>query len=46
MPAAPRSVAPGLLPGGPFRMGSTEFYPDEAPVHEAVVGAFEIEQHP
>ena len=23
------------LPGGSFRMGSTQFYPEEAPVHTA-----------
>lgn len=34
------------LPGGTYRRGSTEFYPDEAPVHEVTVGPFEIEQHP
>ncbi len=34
------------LPGGAFAMGSTDFYPDEAPVHTAVVGAFAIERHP
>jgi len=34
------------LPGGSFRMGSTSFYPEEAPVHTATVGAFAIERHP
>jgi formylglycine-generating enzyme required for sulfatase activity len=34
------------LPGGSFRMGSTAFYPDEAPVHTAIVEAFAIERHP
>ncbi len=34
------------LPGGDFRMGSTSFYPDEAPVHTATVAAFAIERHP
>ncbi|MFF2623110.1 formylglycine-generating enzyme family protein [Oerskovia jenensis] len=34
------------LRGGSFRMGSTEFYADEGPVHEATVAPFEIEQHP
>jgi sulfatase modifying factor 1 len=34
------------LPGGSFRMGSTSFYPEEAPVHTATVAAFAIEQHP
>ena len=27
-------------------MGSTSFYPDEAPVHTATVGAFAVERHP
>ncbi|MCZ2110096.1 MAG: formylglycine-generating enzyme family protein, partial [Dehalococcoidia bacterium] len=26
------------LPGGSFRMGSTSFYPEEAPIHPATVG--------
>jgi sulfatase modifying factor 1 len=34
------------LPGGSFRMGSTQFYPEEAPVHTATVAAFAIERHP
>jgi formylglycine-generating enzyme len=34
------------LPGGPFRMGSTQFYPEEAPAHTATVGAFAVERHP
>jgi formylglycine-generating enzyme required for sulfatase activity len=34
------------LPAGSFRMGSTRFYPEEAPVHTATVDAFAIEQHP
>jgi formylglycine-generating enzyme len=34
------------LPGGVFRMGSQQFYPDEGPVHDAQVGPFAIEQHP
>src|SRR4051812_48322193 len=33
------------LSGGPFRMGSTGFYPEEAPVHTATVAAFAIERH-
>jgi formylglycine-generating enzyme required for sulfatase activity len=32
--------------GGTFRMGSTSFYPEEAPVHTAVVADFAIERHP
>ncbi|BBX18538.1 sulfatase-modifying factor 1 [Mycolicibacterium duvalii] len=34
------------LPGGSFRMGSTRFYPEEAPVHTVTVEPFEIEAHP
>ncbi|BBZ05426.1 sulfatase-modifying factor 1 [Mycolicibacterium chitae] len=34
------------LPGGSFPMGSREFYPEEAPVHEATVAPFAIERHP
>jgi sulfatase modifying factor 1 len=34
------------LPGGSFRMGSTSFYPEEAPVHTVQVAAFAIERHP
>ncbi|CAM3140286.1 sulfatase-modifying factor 1 [Mycobacterium intermedium] len=34
------------LPGGTFRMGSTSFYPEEAPIHTATVPPFAIERHP
>ena len=34
------------LPGGPFLMGSTAFYPEETPVHQATVAAFAVERHP
>jgi sulfatase modifying factor 1 len=34
------------LPGGSFRMGSTSFYPEEAPIHTAAVAAFAVERHP
>lgn len=34
------------LEGGAFRMGSTAFYPEEAPVHTVTVAAFAIERHP
>jgi sulfatase modifying factor 1 len=34
------------LPGGAFRMGSTSFYPEEAPIHTATVGPFAVERHP
>ncbi len=32
--------------GGAFRMGSTQFYPEEAPVHTVTVATFAIERHP
>ncbi len=34
------------VPGGSFRMGSTSFYPEEAPIHTARVNPFAIERHP
>lgn len=34
------------LPGGSFRMGSTSFYPEEAPIHTMTVNTFAIERHP
>ena len=34
------------LPGGTYRMGSRDFYPEEAPVHDVTVAPFAIERHP
>ena len=34
------------LPAGSFRMGSTDFYPEEAPIHSVSVASFAIERHP
>ncbi len=34
------------LPGGSFRMGSTSFYPEEAPIHTVTVGSLAVERHP
>ncbi|MGB7113240.1 MAG: SUMF1/EgtB/PvdO family nonheme iron enzyme, partial [Mycobacterium sp.] len=34
------------LPSGSFRMGSTSFYPEEAPIHTVTVDAFAVERHP
>ena len=34
------------VPGGSFRMGSTSFYPEEAPIHTVRVSTFAIERHP
>ena len=33
------------LPGGTFRMGSEDFYPEEAPVRPVTVGAFWMDEH-
>ena len=39
---------PGMvrIPGGTFRMGSNEFYPEEQPVHHATVDGFWMDEHP
>jgi formylglycine-generating enzyme required for sulfatase activity len=34
------------VPGGTFAMGSERHYPEEAPVREATVGGFWIDEHP
>jgi formylglycine-generating enzyme required for sulfatase activity len=34
------------IPGGPFRMGSDEHYPEEAPVRELTVNGFWMDEHP
>src|SRR3972149_6208888 len=36
------SPGPGMvwIPGGTFRMGSEDFYPEERPVHEVAVDGF------
>nr|WP_120493135.1 formylglycine-generating enzyme family protein [Microbacterium phyllosphaerae] len=34
------------IPGGTLLMGSEEFYPEEGPVHEREVAAFELDEHP
>jgi sulfatase modifying factor 1 len=34
------------LPAGSFRMGSADFYPEEAPVHEVRIDAFAIDRAP
>ena len=33
------------FPGGPFFMGSVDFYPEEGPVHEVSVDSFLMDQH-
>src|SRR3954467_15185516 len=35
-----------FVPGGTFRMGSADFYPEERPVREVEVGGFWIDEHP
>ena len=34
------------IPGGTFLMGSDDFYPEEAPVHEVTVDGFWMDDHP
>jgi formylglycine-generating enzyme required for sulfatase activity len=34
------------VPGGTFAMGSTDFYPEEQPVHEVAVDGFWMDEHP
>jgi sulfatase modifying factor 1 len=33
------------IPGGAFRMGSEDFYPEEGPVHEVAVDGFWMDRH-
>lgn len=34
------------IPGGTFRMGSADFYPEERPVHPVAVDGFWMDEHP
>jgi len=34
------------VPGGTFRMGSADFYPEERPVHAVAIDGFVIDEHP
>ena len=34
------------IPGGSFRMGSADFYPEERPVHRVAVDGFWMDRHP
>jgi formylglycine-generating enzyme required for sulfatase activity len=34
------------IPGGTFRMGSNDHYPEEAPVHPVTVAGFWMDEHP
>ncbi len=40
-------LLPGMvrIPGGTFRMGSEDFYPEERPVHEVTVDGFSIDSY-
>lgn len=58
VPPSPASVAPAApppappsgpmvpVPGGTFRMGSDDFYPEERPVHRVAVDGFRMDRHP
>ncbi|WTB27357.1 formylglycine-generating enzyme family protein [Streptomyces virginiae] len=35
-----------LVPGGSFRMGSVDFYPEERPVKDVMVGELWVDEHP
>ena len=35
-----------LVPGGQFRMGSGDFYPEERPIHEVAVRDLWVDEHP
>ena len=41
---SPRDMA--WIPGGTFRMGSADFYPEERPVHDVTVDGFWMDDHP
>lgn len=47
-PAPALAASPPMLriPGGTFRMGSEEFYPEERPVHRVAVDGFSMDAHP
>jgi sulfatase modifying factor 1 len=43
-PPSPKGMV--WLPGGSFRMGSADFYPEEQPVHDVGVDGFWMDEHP
>ncbi len=45
-PGAAPAEEMAWIPGGAFLMGCEDFYPEEAPVHEAEVEGFWIDEHP
>src|SRR5262245_17349600 len=42
VPPAPDMV---WIPGGPFRMGSEDFYPEERPIHDVSVDGFWMDRY-
>jgi formylglycine-generating enzyme len=44
--AARLTKAMSWIPGGTFRMGSADFYPEERPVHRVTVDGFWMDRHP
>src|SRR5262245_11089487 len=46
LPAAERLPEMMLIPGGTFRMGSADHYPEERPVHRVTVDRFWIDRVP
>jgi formylglycine-generating enzyme len=45
-PRADQRRAMAWIPGGTFRMGSADFYPEERPVHRVTVDGFWMDRHP
>jgi formylglycine-generating enzyme len=44
-PPSPPAKSMRWIPGGTFRMGSDDFYPEERPVHRVHVDGFWIDEH-
>ena len=45
-PGPPPARDMAWIPGGTFRMGSDDFYPEERPVHDVTVDGFWMDDHP